>query len=110
MKKETAVKKQNGVGNLKILKNTYLRYVALSKYLFATGDDAIYDVNEIPKGNEFYKLAKGIAKDLDINWKEMTHEESNRIMLAMLEDTYNAMAEVSDKEKLIIEIKLKILK
>lgn len=40
----------------------------------------------------------------------MTHDESNRIMLALLEDTYNAMAAVGDKKNLAIEVKLKVIK
>lgn len=89
---------------------TYMNYVGLSKYLFSKGDEGIYNVNEIPKDNEFYKPAKAITKSLEISWKNMTHEESNRIMLAMLEDAYNAMAEVEDKESLFIEVKLKVIK
>ena len=54
--------------------------------------------------------AKAIAKSLDINWKNMSHEESNRIMLALLEDAYKEMATVTDKDKLVLETKLLILK
>lgn len=92
------------------LLKTYMSYMALSKYLFAHGDDGIYNINEIPKDNEFYHPAKRIAKELEIDWKDMSHEESNRIMLALLEDTYNAMKVVADKDKLEIHVKLKVLK
>lgn len=109
MKEKLTVEGQSESHNLPLFKETYLRYIALSKYLFAS-DDPVYDVNEIPKDNEFYKPAKAMAKSLGISWKNMTHEESNRIMLALLEDAYKAMEEVGDKEKLAIEIKLKILK
>ena len=40
----------------------------------------------------------------------MSHEESNRIMLALLEDAYKEMATVTDKDKLVLETKLLILK
>lgn len=95
--------------NKELFLKTYMNYIGLSKYLFGKGEDGIYNVNEIPKDNEFYKPAKAIAKSLKISWKNMTHEESNRIMLALLEDSYNAMAEVADKDCLYIEVKLKVL-
>jgi hypothetical protein len=102
--------KRNSSVDLVKLKDTYMRYIALSKYLFASGDSAIYDVNEVPVNNEFHQPAKAIAKSLGIGWEGMTHEESNRIMLALLEDAYNAMAEVEDKENIMIEVKFKIRK
>lgn len=95
--------------NKELFLQTYLNYIGLSKYLFGQGDKGIYNINEIPKDNEFYKHAREIAKSLDISWKGMTHEESNRIMLALLEDSYNAMSEVADKDNLIIEVKLKVI-
>jgi len=110
MTRDIKVEDQLGKHDLKLFRGTYLRYIALSKYLFASGDKAIYDINEIPKDNEFYKDARSIAKSLGISWKNMTHEESNRIMLALLEDTYNAMAAVGDKSHLVVEVSLKIVK
>lgn len=110
MTKDIKVEDQIGNHDLKLFRSTYLRYIALSKYLFASGEKAIYDINEIPKDNEFYQAAKATAKSLGVNWKKMTHEESNRVMLALLEDTYNAMAAVGDKSNLVVEVKLKIVK
>ena len=110
MAKSIKTEDQLGKHDMKLFKKTYLRYLALSKYLFASGDKAIYDVNEIPKDNEFYKDAKAVAKSLGVDWKKMTHEESNRIMLALLEDTYNAMSEVGDKSHLVVEVTLKVVK
>ena len=98
-----------GGHDLELLRTTYIRYIALSKRLFGK-DENIYDINELPKDSMFYKDARVIAKSLGINWKKMTHEESNRIMLALLEDTYNAMAEVGNKEHLAIEVRLKAIK
>jgi hypothetical protein len=89
---------------------TYLNYIGLSSYLFGKGDKGIYNINEIPSDNEFFLPAKEIAKSLDISWDNMTHEESNRIMLALLEDTYMAMSQVENNKKLIVEVKLKNLK
>lgn len=96
--------------NKEHLLNIYQKYLRLSRYLFGLGDNSPFDINEIPEGNEFLYPAKAIAKSLDINWKNMSHEESNRIMLALLEDAYKEMATVTDKDKLVLETKLLILK
>lgn len=72
-----------------------------------------YDVNEIPADNQFYQLARDLADSMEISWESMTHEESNRIMLAMLDDCYNAMSEgipKKDKSKLVISVNFKLLK
>ena len=53
------------------------------------GDRSPYDINEIKEDNEFYKPAKNLAEELEIDWEKMTHEESNRIMLALLDEYYN---------------------
>ena len=89
--------------------DTYTRYIALSRYLFGVSEP-INDINEMPKNCIFYADARKIAEELRISWKDMSHAESNRIMLALLDDYYNAMAEVADSKKLAIEVDLKILK
>jgi hypothetical protein len=89
---------------------TYMGYIGLSKILFGNIENPIYDITEIPEENEFHLPARKIAESLGIDWKHMTHDESNRIMLALLEDTYMAMLKVAEKEKLLIEVILKILK
>lgn len=89
--------------------DTYTRYIALSRYLFGVSEP-INDINEMPKNCIFYADAWKIAEELGISWKDMTHVESNRIMLALLDDYYNAMVEVADSKKLVVEVNLKILK
>lgn len=83
------------------------RYLKLSKLLFYGGEKCPMDVNEIEEDNEFYKLAKDITEELEIDWKNMTHEESNRIMLAMLEDTYQSMREDCPEDSFIISYSIK---
>lgn len=98
---------------LEKVKDSYFRYIELSQYLFGSGDAAVYDVNEIPVDNKFYQLARDLADSMDIPWESMTHEESNRIMLAMLDDCYNAMSKgisKKDKSKLVIDINFQLLK
>ncbi len=66
-----------------------LDYFSLSKRLFGMGDNSPYDINELKEDEPYYKVAKSIADELEIDWKKMTHEESNRIMLALLDEYYN---------------------
>ena len=87
--------------------DAYGQYVRLSKLLFYGGEQCPMDINELKKDNEFYGLAKEICDELEIDWKKMTHEESNRIMLAMLEDTYQSMREDCPEDSFIISYSIK---
>jgi len=107
--KPIVVDETGGKHNLQLFYDTYMRYIALSKFLFS-GKNPIYDINEMSQDCDFYQDAVSIAEQLEINWDAMTHEDSNRIMLALLEDTYQAMLQVSHKKNLVIEVKLKIIK
>lgn len=82
-----------------------LRFMELAKLLFS-GKTDIYDINELDENNEFYKDAVKLAEEMEIDWKTMSHEDSNRIMLALLEDTYLAMK--PDKwQKAMVKFELK---
>lgn len=61
-------------------------YFELSKYLF--GDDAPQDVNEIPEDSPFYESAKAISDEMGLDWENMSHEDSNRVMLNVLSDCW----------------------
>lgn len=67
-------------------------FIELCKYLF--GDDAPQDMNEIPSDNQFYPVAKDIAKETKIDWDKMTHAESNSLMLNLLADYWDQIAQV----------------
>lgn len=103
------VDETGGKHDLQLFYDTWMRYIELSKYLFGS-KNPIYDINEIPENHQFYTMAKNIADQLGVDWKSMSHEDSNRIMLALLEDTYMAMAKVANRKDLVIELKLKIVK
>lgn len=64
-------------------------FIELSKLLFGMGENSPYDINELKPDNKFYKPAKELAEELEIDWDKMTHEESNRIMLSLLDDYFN---------------------
>lgn len=104
---EMASKTNKQDDKLQSLYDSYTKYIALSRYLFGT-KNAIYDINEMPGDSDFFTDAVRIAEQLEISWETMSHEDSNRIMLALLEDYYQAMRKVSKKKDLIIEVTLKI--
>lgn len=97
-----------GQHDLQLFYDTYNKYIELSRYLFGS-KTPIYDINEMPGDSDFFTDAVRIAEQLEVDWRKMTHEDSNRIMLALLEDYYQAMAKVANKKKLIIETTLKII-
>jgi hypothetical protein len=96
--------------NKKQTLDAFFRYYALSSLLFDNKKAEIYDVTDIPSNNQFHVMAKDKAKELEIDWKTMSHEDSNRIMLAMLEDCWNTIRDIENAQKLNIELTLKFLK
>ena len=84
-------------------------FFALSKLLFA-GDESPYDINELKEDNRFYKPAVSLAEELGIDWKSMTHDESNRIMLSLLDDYYNQI-KIDDDHRFLLSVDIeKIVK
>ena len=99
--------------NLEAIKTAYFSYLELSSYLFGKGDKGIYDINEMPETHKFYHHAREISTQLEIDWEKMTHEESNRIMLALLEDLYQEIGKTVPKKErkhLVVEVTFKIVK
>lgn len=84
----------------------FFRYYELSSLLFDQQKDEIYDVTDIPKTNKFYELAKEKAKQLQIDWANMSHEDSNRIMLALLEDSFNLIRNIENSKSITLQLKL----
>ena len=59
---------------------------------------------------EALNIQKEIAKQLEIDWENMTHEESNRVMLALLEDSFNLIRDIEDSKSIILQTKIVIKK
>ena len=78
-KKEVLQKSQEAIAN----------YFQLSKFLFS--EDAPYDVNEIPQDSPFYESAKAISDEMELDWENMSHEDSYRVMINMLADAFAAI-------------------
>lgn len=90
-KKELLEQSQKAIGD----------FFSLSKYLF--GDNAPADVNEIPEDNRFYKDARALADEMELDWKNMSHEDSNRVMLNLMSD-YFYRIDVDEKYKPVLTI------
>lgn len=90
-KKELLEQSQKAIGD----------FFNLSKYLF--GEDAPVDVNEIPEDNQFYKPARSLADEMELDWENMSHEDSNRVMLNLLSD-YFYRINVDEKYKPVLTI------
>ena len=52
-------------------------------------------------------MAQDMADNLQIDWSTMTHADSHRIMLAMLEDSFNKIAEIEDSKSVDIIVKIR---
>ena len=94
-KKEVLEQSQQAIAN----------FFQLSKFLF--GEEAPYDVNEIPEDNPHYENAKVISEEMGLDWNNMSHEDSNRVMLNMLgaafaaiepDELYDAVLTISFKK------------
>lgn len=77
-------------------------YINLSKYLF--GDDAPLDVNEIPEDSPYFQTAKDIADAMELDWKQMSHEDSNRVMLNLLSEYFYAIQPEDAEYKPVLTI------
>lgn len=74
-------------------------FFQLSEYLL--GDNAPYDINEIPEDSPFYETAKAIADECELDWKQMSHEDSNRVMLNMLSEYFCTIQPDGEYESVI---------
>lgn len=88
----------------------FFRYFELSGLLFDRNKDEIYNVSDISSDSKFYKQAQQMAKQLNIKWKGMSHEDSNRVMLAMLEDAFNMIRDIENSKNMVIKTTIQILK
>lgn len=88
----------------------FFRYYELSSLLFDNSRSEIYNVTDIPADNKFCKMAKQTAKQLKIPWSSMSHEDSNRIMLAMLEEAFNLIRDIENSSQIVLNLTIKTRK
>ena len=72
-----------------------LKFMRLCKLLFGGTKDMPQVINELKPESEFYELAKGIADKDGISWDDMSDDDSNYIIMIMLNELYLAMGEFS---------------
>lgn len=94
---------QKELGARKNATDKVIEYFRLGIELFGNGEDAPYNINELKEDSEFYKPAKELAKELEIDWEKMSHEESNRVMLSLLDDCFNAI-NVDENYKFTLQV------
>lgn len=93
-KKELLEQSQKAIGD----------FFSLSKYLL--GYEAPYEINEIPKDNPFYETARAISDEMKLDWDNMSHDDSNRVIINLLAE-YFCCIKVDDKYEPVLTISFK---
>lgn len=65
--------------------NAYADFTSLCKEFFAKGIDS---VTKLDKDSAFYKTAQEIANDFELDWDNLSPEDNNELMIALLEEYY----------------------
>lgn len=71
-------------------------FIKLADYLF--GDKAPLDVNEIPQDNPFYQDIRALSDEMELDWENMEHGDSNRVMLNILSEYFTRIQPEDDEE------------
>ena len=74
-----------------------LRYMKFSKLLFGGTKETPQLINELKPENEFYELARKVAKDDGISW------DSNYLILIMLNELYLAIGKRKRNLRMFVE-------
>ncbi len=82
----------------------YQNFISLCRTFF--GKNPIDNVTALDKDSEFYKTAQDIANEFEMDWENLSQEDSNEITIALLEDYYNRV-NVSDNMDIILNITIK---
>lgn len=82
----------------------YKNFIALCRIFFGT--KPVDNVKSLDKESEFYKTAQDIAKEFEMDWDNLTIEDSNEVTIALLDDYYNRI-NVSDDYAYNITISVK---
>ena len=90
-KKELLEQSQQAIGE----------YFKLSDFLF--GDSAPNDINELSSDSPYYETAKALSDEMGLDWENMAHEDSNRVMLNLLGE-YWASIQTDEKYKPVLSI------
>lgn len=84
----------------------YSDFITLCRAFF--GANPIDNVTSLDKKSEFYKTAQEIAKEFEMDWDNLTIEDSNEVTIALLEDFYNRINVDDDYSyNIVINVKKK---
>lgn len=81
-------------------------FFKLADLLLGGAEDAPYEINELKEDNEFYETAREISDEMKLDWDNMSHEDSNRVMLNLLGEYY-ARIQTSEDYQPILNITFK---
>lgn len=84
--------------------SAFENFLVLCRKFFGT--NPIDNVTSLDKDSEYYKTAQDIAKEFDMDWDNLSIEDSNELTIALLEDYYNR-ANTNNDFEYIISFKLK---
>lgn len=79
-------------------------FLVLCRTFFGT--NPIDNVTSLEKDSEYYKTAQDIAKEFDMDWDNLSIEDSNELTIALLEDYYNR-ANTNNDFEYIVSFKVK---
>ena len=81
-------------------------FMSLSKLFFA--EDGLERFDKISKDSPFYEDAQDLVKECGMKWGKLSAEDSDELMLLLLQDYYNRMK--TDKDfNYILNIKVQQL-
>lgn len=79
--------------------NAFQNFLVLCRTFFGT--NPIDNVTSLDKDSEYYKTAQDIAKEFEMDWNNLSIEDSNELTIALLEDYYNRANTNGDFEYII---------
>lgn len=77
----------------------WLDYAELSSFLLR--EEAPLNINETPENNKFYQPARDMVEELELDWDNLTQDESNRVMINLLGDFFMNIQDNKDKEYIL---------
>lgn len=79
--------------------SAYQDFLVLCRTFF--GKNPIDNVTSLEKDSEYYKTAQDIAKEFEMDWNDLSIEDSNELTIALLEDYFNRINTNNDFEFII---------
>lgn len=81
----------------------FKNFLVLCRTFF--GKEPVENVTALNKDSEFYKTAREIAKEFEMDWNNLSMEDSNEVIIALMDDYYNR-ANTDDDFNYVISFKV----